>query len=100
MEVYLARPKLSSDEYKQTIRASLNRHLSDWLNLPLDEITKSMVVRRHRELEKHPVGANRVLRIVRSIWNHTRRTHDLPECPTFAIEWYPERPDGRIIEDL
>jgi integrase len=24
----------------------------------------------------------------------------LPECPTIAIEWCEERPDGRIIEDL
>jgi len=40
------------------------------------------------------------LRRFRSIWNHTRRTYDLPESPTLAIEWFEERPDGRIIEDL
>lgn len=26
--------------------------------------------------------------------------HDLPESPTVAVEWYEERPDGRIIDDF
>jgi len=100
MEVYLARPKLRSEEYKRSVRDGLNKHCKDWLRLPLDEITKPMVVRRHQELGKHPVGANRTLRMVRSIWNHARRTYDLPESPTMAIEWYEERPNGTVIEDL
>ena len=100
MEVYLARPKLRSEEYKRGVRDGLNKHCKDWLRLPLDEITKPMVVRRHQELGKHPVGANRTLRMVRSIWNHARRTYDLPESPTMAIEWYEERPNCTIIEDL
>lgn len=100
MEVYLARPKLRSETYKETVRASVDLHLKDWLKLPLDEITKAMVVRRHQELAARPVGANRTLRMVRSIWNHARRTYDLPECPTMAIEWFEERPNGTIIEDL
>lgn len=59
-----------------------------------------MVVARHAELNAIPSGANHLLRQLRSIWNHARRTHDLPEAPTLAIEWYPEEPDGRIIENL
>lgn len=59
-----------------------------------------MVVERHASLAKTPSAANHVLRTFRSIWNHARRVHDLPESPTVAIEWYPEEPDGRIIEDL
>ena len=100
MEAYLARPKLRSEEYKRSVRDGLNKHCKEWLRLPLDEITKPMVVRRHQELGKHPVGANRVLRMVRSIWNHARRTYDLPESPTMAIEWYEEKPNGTVIEDL
>lgn len=100
MEVYLARPKLRSDEYRRNVRASLNLHLKDWLKLPLDELTKSMMVRRHRELGHQPVSANRTLRMVRSIWNHARRTHDLPESPTLAIEWFEETPNGTIIDNL
>ena len=100
MESYLARPKLRSDQYKHGTRLTLEKHLKDWLRLPLDEISKAMVVRRHQELGKTPSGANHTLRLFRSIYNHARRTHDLPECPTMAIEWYEENPDGRIVEDL
>jgi integrase len=41
-----------------------------------------------------------VLRGFRAIYNHARRTWDLPESPTMAIEWFEDKPDGRIIEDL
>lgn len=100
MEAYLARPKLRSENYKSETRVQLSRNLKDWLRLPIDEVSKSMVVRRHQELAKVPSTANHTLRRFRSIWNHTRRTFDLPESPTLAIEWFEERPDGRIIEDL
>ncbi len=100
MEVYLARPKLRSEAHKDGTRLLFERHLKDWMNLPLDEITKSMAVQRHRELEKVPSAANHALRYFRTVWNHARRTHDLAESPTGAIEWYEELPDGRIIEDL
>ncbi|SFE59100.1 Phage integrase family protein [Sulfitobacter brevis] len=100
MEVYLVRPKLRSESHKSGTRAQLTLHLKDWLRLPLDEISKAMVVRRHLEMAKTPSGANHVLRAFRTIYNHARRTCDLPECPTMAIEWFEEKPDGRTIEDL
>lgn len=100
MEVYLARPKLRSESHKHGTRQQINLHLKDWLNLPLDEITKTMAVRRHQEMAGTPSGANHVLRSFRTIYNHARRTHDLPECPTMAIEWFEEKPDGRVIDDL
>jgi integrase len=100
IEAYLARPKLRSERGKVNLRGQLHNHLRDWLRLPLDQITKSMVVARHAELHAIPSGANHALRQLRSVWNHARRTHDLPETPTLAIEWYPEEPDGRVIEDL
>jgi integrase len=99
-EMYLARPKLRSEVHKSGMRRQLELHLKDWIRLPLDEISKAMVVRRHQELAKMPSGANHVLRAFRSIYNHARRTYDLAECPTMAIEWYEEKPDGRIIDDL
>ena len=100
MDAYLARPKLRSETHKTTVRQQVQLHLKDWLRLPLDEITKTMVVRRHQDMAKTPSGANHVLKTFRAIYNHARRTHDLPECPTMAIEWFEEEPDGRIIEDL
>ena len=100
MEAYLARPKLRSEAFKETVRGYMHNHMRDWLRLPLDEITRGMVVARHGELGHIPSGANHLFQAFRSIWNHARRTSNLPEPPTLAIEWYDEKPDGRIIEDL
>lgn len=100
MEAYLARPKLRSQEFKQGLRATFNLHLKDWLKLPLDEISKPMVVERHRSLFDRPSVANHTLKYFRSVWNHARRTCDLPEAPTLAIEWYQEPPNGTVIDDL
>lgn len=100
METYLARPKLRSETYKLDTRQQLALHLGDWLRLPLDEITRAMVVDRHRSLARTPSTANHTLRRFRAIWNHARRVFDLPECPTLAIEWFEERPDATIIDDL
>ena len=99
-EAYLARPRLRSASYKNVVRQQFDLHLKDWLRLPLDEITKSMVVERHRSLVATPSAANHTLKYFRTVWNHARRVYDLPEPPTMAVEWYVEQPDGRIIEDL
>ncbi|MEM9026690.1 MAG: integrase family protein [Verrucomicrobiota bacterium] len=100
MEAYLARPKLRSDAHRSGVRQQFEIHLKDWLRLPLDEITKGMVVERHRTMAATPSSANHTLKYFRTVWNHARRIHDLPESPTLAIEWYEEKPNGSIIEDL
>jgi hypothetical protein len=100
MEAYLARPKLRSEVHKLGLRQQFDRHLKDWLRLPLDEISKSRVVERHSSMAATPSAANHVLKYFRTVWNHARRTCDLPECPTMAIEWHPEEPEGQIIADL
>ncbi len=100
LESYLARPKLRSEAHKLGMRQQFDLHLKDWLKLPLDEITKAMVVERHRSLAAVPSTANHLLKYFRTVWNHARRTYDLGEAPTLAIEWYPENPEGAIIEDL
>lgn len=100
LDVYLARPRLRSEAHKTGLRQQFNLHLKDWLNLPLIEITKAMVAERHGALATTPSGANHLLKYFRSVWNHARRTHELPESPTMAIEWYEEAPNGKIIEDL
>lgn len=45
-------------------------------------------------------GANHVLWSFRTIFNHALRTYDLRECPTIATEWFEDKPDWRIIDDL
>lgn len=100
MEAYLARPKLRSNAHRDGVRQQFQLHLKDWLQLPLDEITKSMAVAKHQSMAKWPSSANHTLKYFRTVWNHARRIHELPECPTMAIEWYEETPSGEIIEDL
>lgn len=100
MEAYLARPKLRSEIHKIGLRQQFERHLKDWMKLPLDEISKRMAVEKHRSLADRPSTANHTLKYFRTVWNHARRTYDLPEAPTMAIEWYEERPTGQIVEDL
>lgn len=100
MESYLARPELRSEVHKRSIRQQFDLHFIQWMELPLDEITKSQVVDRHRAMAATPSAANHALKYFRTIWNHARRTSDLPECPTIAIEWYAEQPKGEIIDDL
>ena len=100
MEAYLARPKLRSETHRTTVRQQFDNHLGDWLRLPLSEITKTMVVERHRKLADTPSAANHTLKYFRTVWNHARRTHELPESPTMAIEWYDEKPEMKVIKDL
>jgi integrase len=82
------------------LRQQFEKHLRDWLRLPLDEISKAMVVERHRSLSKTPSTANHTLKYFGTVWNHARRVHDLSESPTVAIEWYEEQPAGTLIDDL
>lgn len=100
LEAYLARPKLRSEAHRTGVRQQFELHLKDWLRLPLDEITKSMVAERHRSMAATPSAANHTLKAFRTVWNHARRVYDLPESPTMAIEWFDERPEGTIITDL
>lgn len=100
LEACLARPKLRSETHKHSMRLQFDKHLRDWLRLPLDEITKAMVADRHRSLAATPSTANHTLKYFRTVWNHARRVYDLPESPTMAIEWFEEQPDGTIIDDL
>lgn len=101
LETYVTRPKLRSARNKRLIHNQMHKHLKKWLHVPLDEITKADCVHAHaRASETGKAGANHVLRSFRSIYNHARRTHDLQECPTVAIEWNAEAPSLKIIDDL
>lgn len=94
VDAYLARPKLRSEVHKSLVRQKFALHLKDWTKLPLTDISKAMVVERHRSLSATPSEANHLLKYVRTVWNHARRTYDLPESPTMAIEWFEKQPNG------
>lgn len=67
MESYLARPKLRSEAHKLSIRQLFDNHLSDWMKLRLDEISKSQVVDRHRALASAPSTANHTQKYFRTV---------------------------------
>lgn len=100
-DAYLGRAKLRSEHNKRSVRAQVEKHLSDWLDLPLNEIDRAMCAQRHTKLARSgPALANHTMQSFRSIWNHARRTVDLDEAPTVAIEWANEKPKQEIIEDF
>jgi hypothetical protein len=47
--------------------------LKDWLNISLNDITKSMVSEKHREISKQSKAqADATMRALRSVWNYCR----------------------------
>jgi integrase len=101
LETYLARPKLRSEQNKRHVEQQMRGHLGTWLRTPLDQVTKADCVRAHAQVARSGERiANHVLKTFRSIYNHARRVHELPECPTMAVEFFAEAPSGKIIDDL
>lgn len=53
-------------------RQILNK-LNEWLNISLNDITKSMISDKHKEISKHSEAqANATMRALRSVWNYCR----------------------------
>lgn len=51
-------------------KGKINRHLKDWLDMDLRDISKAMVEERHRKISQHAhVQANHVFKILRAIYN-------------------------------
>ena len=80
------------------------RYLKDWLNKPLDEITKEMVMARHRKIsdEFGPPTANNVFRHFRSVYNFAASLHDdLPPNPVHVLSrtrsWAKEKRRRTIV---
>ncbi len=99
------RPHLSPStipNYRRTVRV----YLSDWQSMPVNEITRRMVLDRHRELtaERGPITANNAMRHLRSVYNFTAATNDnLPPNPviilTQARAWHPQRRRRTLIAE-
>ncbi|BBI67480.1 hypothetical protein PKHYL_16710 [Psychrobacter sp. KH172YL61] len=47
--------------------------LDDWLDISLNDISKSMISDKHKEISKHSKAqANATMRALRSVWNYCR----------------------------
>lgn len=90
----------STDNYKR----SIDIYLADWAGKPIAEVSRRMVLDRHRRIaEQHgPVTANNVMRHLRSVYNFTSAAHgELPPNPvtilTQARAWNPERRRRSVV---
>ena len=97
-----------------TIEREVKKHLSDWIERPLAQISRTDCRERHKLLtEKRAIEedeareededearaptmtgggylANRVMRHVRAVYNTALMEHDLPANPTIAVHWNKE----------
>jgi integrase len=98
------RAERTVDNYRDYIE----RHLGDWLDLPLAKfgIRPDLVIDRHERLTARngPYVANGVMKALRAIYNHALKSNrDLPSYnPALAVDWNPEyrRDTGMGTEDL
>jgi integrase len=84
--------------------ASIDRHLSAWREIPINKITRTMVLAKHDELSErgHKVLANRVMRDFRAAYNLALKScdddHQLRANPIGAITFNKERRKDAVIE--
>lgn len=88
------------------VKANAERHLGDWMEMPLARITPAMVADRHDRLvdSAGPSAARHTFREFSAAWNHARKRLALPESPTKAITFVvppeDEEPDAIPFGDL
>jgi integrase len=90
-------------------RDGISRHLSDWLDLKLSDITRDMVEARLRNIasdvadgngRKGHAAANSAMRALRAIYNHAAERGPLPPNPVRLKKlWLPVEPRTRRVED-
>ena len=114
MVQYLTQRRLSSSNRNAT-EGRLRLHLTDWMKLPLYQITPDMCVAKHAALSKKWEGvdtkgrqkmlggervANHVMMSLRTVHNFVRARHpDLPASPVLAVQMHEEQESGVTIED-
>ena len=73
------------DNTKKGYISAFNNYLSDWANMPISEIKRSMVEKKHRDItKKSPTRANTVMRQLRAYFNYAMGEYeDGNENPIF-----------------
>jgi len=94
-EYFTSRPMLR-ESTKRTYKCLLEEWVSDWMEKPLEEISKTDVAKRHLKIasQRSAVTANNVMRTFRAIYNHAQEISEgaLPENPTKRLyhtrQWF------------
>jgi integrase len=113
LEDYLAARRNLSEKSRREYRAQIERHLQDWLGIPVREITADMVEAKHAEIkrsvERRAKGralvnggatANAVFRAFRALWNFASdRDPGLGRNPVPRLrgQWYPVARRVRLV---
>ena len=97
------RQRQCSERSIEDMLARRDRHLTNWANLPLTALTRSMVRAKHQELseKRGKVTANHTMRDFRAAYNLALRVIDnpdlLPDNPVKAVTFNKERRRNSVI---
>ncbi len=97
------RQRHCSERSIEDVLARRKRYLSSWKNLPLTNLTRSMVRAKHQELseKRGKVTANHTMRDFRAGYNLALRVVDnpdlLPDNPVKAVTFNKERRKNAVI---
>lgn len=102
---YLSERKLKKNT-AYSYQCDINKCLSDWLDMPLAEITTDMVQKRHKEISREHAGqANTVMRILRALFNYSMEVYPdlIKSNPVQRLNnlklWNKLKPRHQIIHD-
>jgi len=105
---YLAARPQMKHHTKQVDKSLLNCHMADWLNKPIQEISKEMVAKRHLKIaeETKHITANNAMRLFRRLYNFAvgiSAEDALPKNPVTRLsdtrQWFKESRRQTIIKD-
>jgi integrase len=113
LEGYLQTRKNLGEKTATDYRRFVERHLSDWLDKPLRDITPEIVEAQHRSIKegvetrgkvsgaKGHASANGTMRVLRLLWNYAAERQDgFPENPVKRLRraWYPDERREQYIK--
>jgi integrase len=103
LELYLLTNTGLSPRSRKDYPTTIRRHLEDWMDHPLGEITPDMVATRHREIGEK-IGrptANSVMRTLRVLYNFAADRNLVPPVsPTRVLkrQWFKIAPRTRRVK--
>lgn len=101
LELYLADRSLKPYTIKD-YRYKLKLGFADWLNKPINSISESMVLKRHKEIsQKHKTTANTTMRVLRLTMNYAVAVGMIESNPTSILSkarlWHKNKRKDRVI---
>ncbi len=98
-DLYLEKYAVRKKSYKYEVHY-LQKHLSRWRNWKLSAITRKDIAFLHAKIGKaHPVGANRVLSLLRTMFRHAVSLGFIRgDSPASNISAFPETSRDRFVQ--